>query len=275
MTAVIEGQQIRPARQPADRDYISFSSLSTFRQCSLRWYFKYVAGLPELATSASLVLGGAIHASAEHHFREILAGNAPPSLEALLDAYQQAWAERTTAEVHFGKDEDRASCDQLAQRMLAAFHVSPFAQPRGAIIGVEEELRGELIPGVPDLLARIDLLVDEGDRVVVTDLKTARSRWSQDQAEDAGEQLVLYGQLVQELAPEKEVALQFVVISKAKEPAIDRHPITFDERRVRRTKQIVERTWAAIEGGHFYPSPSAMSCPSCPFRDACRAWPSR
>jgi hypothetical protein len=32
--------------------------------------------------------------------------------------------------------------------------------------------------------------LDEGDRLVVTDLKTARSRWSQDQAEDAGEQLL-------------------------------------------------------------------------------------
>jgi hypothetical protein len=35
------------------------------------------------------------------------------------------------------------------------------------------------------------LVVDAGDELVVTDLKTARSRWSQQQAEDSGEQLLL------------------------------------------------------------------------------------
>jgi len=36
--------------------------------------------------------------------------------------------------------------------------------------------------------------------------------------------------------------------------------------------KFVEHVWRAIEAGHFYPAPSAMNCPACPFRDACRAW---
>jgi len=229
-------------------------------------------GLPEPTTSASLVFGGAIHAGVEHHFREILTTNVSPSLDALLQAYQQAWAERTTAPVRFGKGEDKASCDQLATQMLATFQASPFARPHGSIIGVEEELRDELVPGVPDVLARVDLLVDEGDRLVITDLKTARSPWTQGQAEDAGEQLLLYGQLVQRWAPEKEVALQFVVVSKGKTPVINCHPIPFDPYRVSRTTRIMERVWKSIAAGHFYPSPSAMNCPTCPYRQPCREW---
>jgi hypothetical protein len=34
----------------------------------------------------------------------------------------------------------------------------------------------------------------------------------------------------------------------------------------------VERVWWAIESGVFYPAPSAMSCSTCGYRAACRAW---
>ncbi len=74
------------------------------------------------------------------------------------------------------------------------------------------------------------------------------------------------------MAPEKKVALQFVVVTKGKEPAVESHVVPFDERRIARTLRIVERTWRAIDAGHFYPSPSPMSCPGCSFRAACRAW---
>lgn len=42
--------------------------------------------------------------------------------------------------------------------------------------------------------------------------------------------------------------------------------------RIERTKQVVERVWHAIEAGHFYPSPSPMECPGCPYRQACQQW---
>jgi ATP-dependent helicase/DNAse subunit B len=70
------------ARATQDRDYLSFSAITTYRQCPLRYFFRYIAGLPEETASASLVFGGAIHRAIEHHFRELLAGNAPPNLEA-------------------------------------------------------------------------------------------------------------------------------------------------------------------------------------------------
>jgi hypothetical protein len=41
---------------------------------------------------------------------------------------------------------------------------------------------------------------------------------------------------------------------------------------VKRTLAGVERLWRAIESGVFYPAPSVMSCGSCGYREACRAW---
>ena len=260
------------AERLTGKDYLSYSSISCFQTCSLKWYFRYVERLPEKTVAAALVFGGAIHSAAEHHFRELMTGSPAPNVDTLLDAYHQAWHDRNRVDVRFGKNDDVNTLGQLAKRTLTAFQASDFSRPAGDIIGIEEELRGELVPGCPDLLARVDLIVDEGDALVVTDLKTARSRWSQNQVDQSAEQLLLYSGLAAELAPDKPVRLEFIVVTKAKEPTVDRHVVAADQRRLDRTKRIVEKVWRAIEGRHFYPCPSAMSCPGCGFRGACRDW---
>jgi len=42
--------------------------------------------------------------------------------------------------------------------------------------------------------------------------------------------------------------------------------------RIHKLFEIVRRVWEAISNGHFYPSPSAMNCSTCPHKTACRAW---
>ncbi len=97
-----------------------------------------------------------------------------------------------------------------------AFQASDFANPVGSVIGVEEELRESVIPGLPDLLVRLDLIVDTQESLIVTDFKTARGRWSQDHADDAAEQLLLYSELAKQLVPGKPVRLEFAVVTKTK-----------------------------------------------------------
>jgi CRISPR/Cas system-associated exonuclease Cas4 (RecB family) len=156
--------------------------------------------------------------------------------------------------------------------MLTAFLHSDFAQPKGTIIGVEEELRGVLIPGCPDLLARVDLIVDAGDALVVTDFKTARRGWSHDQVMDAAPQLLLYSSLVRDLSDGKPLRLEFAVMTKTKAPDLTVHSVPLDAHQIERTKGIVESVWRAIQTGHFFPSPSPLNCPTCPFQGPCQAW---
>ena len=156
--------------------------------------------------------------------------------------------------------------------MLAAFLASDLTKQEGRIVGVEEELRGELSPELPDLLGRVDLLLETDDAVVVQDFKTSRSAWSEYQAEDQSEQLLLYADLVRRLIPGKQLKLQFAVITKAKTPKVQLLEANFDESKLDRTKRVVEKVWSAIESGHFYPSPSPMQCPGCGYRSQCAAW---
>ena len=170
--------------------------------------------------SAALAFGGAFHRAAEHHYRELLEGRPAPALDALMAAYNDAWAEHDGKAVQFGKDDDRGTLDDLAGRMLAAFQASDVANPPGTIIGIEEELTGELVPGVPDLLARVDLLVDAGDSLVITDLKTAQEPMEHEQVRESAGQLLLYHELAKPMADGRPMSLQFAVATKLKNPEV-------------------------------------------------------
>ena len=91
-------------------------------------------------------------------------------------------------------------------------------------------------------------------------IKTSRGKWSQEQVEDSGEQLLLYSHLASEISPGKKIATRFLVLTKTKEPVIEEHVREVDPGNVKRTLAGVERVWQAIESGVFYPAPSVMSC---------------
>ena len=264
-----------PAGAPpaqTDRDYISFSAIRSYQACPLQYFFRYVAGLPKETISSSLMFGSAIHRAIEHHFRRLLEGQTAPGVEELLAEYKLGWQDHS-APIRFAKGEDASSYDALAERMLRTFANGDLAAPAGRILAVEETLRGELIPGLPDLLGRVDLITEEPDALVISDWKTSRSRYSADQVEDSGEQLLLYSELARSFAPGKRLRLEFAVLTKTKDVALDRHILPADPLRIARTKRVVERVFRSIEAGHFYPVPSPMNCGGCAHRDACRKWP--
>ena len=115
--------------------------------------------------------------------------------------YHREWDDRQVETVRLGKDDSRQSLDALAQRMLVAFASSSVAKPVGRILAIEEELRGPVIAGMPDILGRVDLIVETPDILVICDWKTSRARWSAHQIEDAAEQLLLYAELARDFAP--------------------------------------------------------------------------
>ena len=113
------------------RDYLSYSAVSTYQRCPLKYYFSYIAGLIPEFVSSSLVFGGAVHSALEHHCRRVLEGAPLPSIDDLMAAYEQAWRSETRAPVRFGKKESEESLGDLSLRMLAEFQVSEAAQPDG------------------------------------------------------------------------------------------------------------------------------------------------
>ena len=272
MIAITPTHEGQSEPQIQDRDYLSWSAVTTYRNCPLKFFYRYIAQVPEERRSANLVFGGAIHAALELHFQERLAGNATPTLDALMGAYYREWSGVDLASVVYGGGDDLGSLSSLAERMLTAFQASPLAQLRGTIIGIEEEVRAAILPDCPDLLGRLDLVLETAEEVRIIDFKTSRCRWSAAQVGESAGQLLLYGQLAGSLVEDKPVRLTFAVITKSKTPDIALHDVPPDSRQVARTNNIISHVWQAISAGHFYPNPSALNCPTCPFRDRCSRW---
>jgi len=273
---VITPASTNPANEVAQRitgrPYVSWSAISTFRNCPLKYKFRYIDGLPEESVSAALIFGTGIHSAVEQHFQAILSGDEQPDVDRLMFAYRSAWLPHDPDAIQFGSTETRASLDALAGKMLTAFLTSPAASVQGRVLGVEEEIRGMLAENVPDLFGRVDLLTEDSDSLVITDIKTSRGKWSQEQVEDSGEQLLLYSHLASEISPGKTLKTRFLVLTKTKEPVVEEHVREVEPAAVKRTLAGVEQVWRAIESGVFYPAPSTMNCASCGYRAACRAW---
>ncbi len=257
------------------RNYLSYTQITTYQRCPLKWQFEYLDKRSHERVGASLAFGSAVHAALETHFRALLAGCSTPSPDELLVAFQQAWQAEVARPVQYAQGETVQSLHELAGRLLATFAASPHAIPDGEILGVEEELRRQVIPGLPDVLARIDLIVRTDDALVLRDFKTARSRWSAANQAESASQLLLYREVARPLAEEfgdLPIRLEFVVLTKTKRPAVDTHSVEFDPHALGRTQRVLARVWQAMQAGHVYPNPSAMNCATCPFPQACRAW---
>ncbi len=258
--------------EPRRRDYISYSAITTFRSCPLKYKFRYIDGLDTDTVSSSLIFGTAIHAAIEEYFRAKMAGDTLPSQLEMLDVYHQIWQATEISKVQLGKTETLDTLAVLAGKIITAFLASDLTSLDGTILGVEEELRGKLLDGVPDLLGRVDLLLETSDTISVVDFKTARSAWTPDQASDNSEQLMLYCDLVRRLVPGKSLRLKYVIFTKTKDPAVQLIDLPFEQQKLDRTKAAIRAIWSAIESGYFYPVPSVMNCPSCPYRTQCAAW---
>ena len=264
-------QQAQPRSPPRGFDHISYSSISTFQGCPLRWYFKYVLGLPERTIASSLVLGSCLHKAVQYRFEQLMMGR-KADLDTLLAVFQDEWEVFEERNIRYGDGETRDEIGRMADKLLKEFLRSEFSRPQGDVIGVEEELRGQVVPGCPDLLARVDLIVDAGSHFLVADFKTSRCTWNDFKVEDQAPQLFLYSELVRPLADGKPIKLAFAVLTKTKQPVLTVHDVPNDPHQLERTKRTVERVWQAIQGGGFYPVPSPLNCGTCPYREPCRKW---
>ena len=272
ITCVLKAPSIKPS---ISLDHLSFSSIRTYQVCPKKFGFKYLDKVPEEFTPSYFAFGGAFHRAVERVHEAMIAGEPIPCVEELLYAYDRAWSELVADRpvVKFSKDEDAPSLRVLATRMLSAFREHTLASPGtgSQIIAIEESVRFRLLADVPPIEMRLDLLELKGTDLIVSDLKTSRSRWSESKVADSLPQLILYAHglmpLLRELGAKK-VVPRFVAVTKAKKPVVQILQPTATQNDVMRLKQTVAETWSAIQSGVF-PRRESWSCAHCPYMRHC------
>ncbi|HEY3319577.1 MAG TPA: PD-(D/E)XK nuclease family protein [Planctomycetota bacterium] len=257
-------------------DHLSWSGIKCYTDCPRKFHYRYIAQVPAEFVPASLAFGSAIHAAAQLCHQARLEGQVIPDVAGLAITYDGAWRAETVhaPEVLYPKNEDAVSLREMATRMLTTYreHVTAAAMRQPAqIIGVEHAHRFHLLSDVPSIEMRLDLLELVGPDLIVTDIKTSRSRWNDEKAREHLPQLVLYSvglvPLLRDLGA-KRIIPRFCVITKAKTPAIQVLEPKASQQDVDRLKRMTSETWDAVQKDVFVQR-EGWGCAQCPYRTRC------
>ena len=171
---------------------LSASSVKTFLQCLLKYYYRYEEKKPRLAKSNALAFGTAIHEALEELYAWVKAEGAEPTPE-VYDHVLRVFMDAATKN---GLDD--MSLYEEGRTMLISRLDD--VDPSDKIVGVELEFNLKTANGTP-FTGSIDKLFElDEETVVIVDYKTSRTALTQEEA-DRDIQLSMYDLAVSMLFP--------------------------------------------------------------------------
>lgn len=262
------------SQAPLKLDHLSWSSIQTYRTCPRRFFHRYVERAPEESVAASLIFGGAFHKAVERAHEASMIGDTIPEADDLMPAYDEAWLDGVNRgmKVLYGKGENPEMLREQARRMLAAYVEYLKGVPPSTVIGVEHAERIGMVKGAPPIEARLDLVELRDTDLVVADLKTSRSKWSDDKTRENLPQLVLYAIALVTIRKElnaSRIVPRFVVVTKGKSPVVQVIEPVVTQDDVTRARQLVSDAWQSISAGGGFMRREGWQCKQCPYRRRC------
>lgn len=246
--------------------HLSYSQISTYLTCPLRYRFQYVELIAPAFKSAALVFGSAVHEAVAAYYQSRLEGDELRP-DQMLDVYRGTWS--GTENVKYFNGDAEESLLQKANQLINVFHAE--VNPEVTVLGVEEFFQLE-IPGLPPFHGYIDLIEGTTDGgAVVVDLKTTAKKPGENNAH-SNLQLTAYslGASVLGFDP-NQLTLRLDVLTKTKSPELVRYETTRTEAERERFVKLVKKVWSAIEHHAFFPRED-WHCAQCAWADHCREW---
>ena len=256
--------------------YLSYSQLSLYLDCPLKYKFRYLDGIRTEGVSSAMAFGIAIHKALAHFYTEAMEAK-PFSLDGFLKVFEIVWQDACEEQLIIYKDgESSDSLLEYGKVMLRLFarEIMPMK-----VIGVEMPFEfnlrnpetGEEFP-IP-IKGIIDLVEEDSEGTLwIVDHKTAARSFSQTQI-DADLQMMIYAAAVTQMDPIKgrDIRLRLDVLVKTKTPKFVQYRLYKDDKDRRKLYQIVEEMYKAIEARAFYPRYSSHYS-HCQYEDYCREW---
>ena len=262
--------------------HLSYSQISTYLGCGLKYRFNYVEKRPYERISASLFLGSAIHLAIERYYQTIRNKETREQLSVLEEMVEHSLAvdcDLTDVPVIFKQEApDRQSLINQGKGLIRMFYESVDLTGY-EIVSVEMPVSARIYneEGEPTdfrLVGAIDLLLrDENGELVIVDNKTAaRAKSQADVDEDL--QFSAYSFLLVSTGiafARSNIKCRMDVLRKTKTPKLEQyHSIRTPDARLRFSK-IANAVLAGISAGVFIPN-SGWLCADCQFSNACRQW---
>jgi len=252
-----------------DKPHLSYSQISTYLICPLKYRFHYIDRMEPSFMSAPLAFGSALHEAVGAFHQSCLEGD-PLSASRMEDVYRQIWLSHSQErEIRFFNGDNEDTLMEKAKRMLQVF--CDAFDPAVQIIGIEEPFEIDLGKRVPPLVGWIDVVEQSPDgTITVADLKTASKRYS-DSTVHGNLQLTCYSLGAQTLGFHGELKLRLDVLLKTKEPELVRYETIRTTADRERFVRFVKHVWQGIRKEVFFPKED-WQCGQCPFADPCKQW---
>ena len=252
---------------------VSASRLSTWSQCRLKFYFRYVLGLHK-PKSPSLHTGSSVHAVLKFWNKARWKGE-QSSLKRLHDVYSNAWAEEQAEKPVEWQAGDEAEEKKVGWRLLETYFrespIPPDERPEAVEVKVEADLSRH---GLPTLVGIIDLIrrcFGAGGRIV--DFKSSGKTPDPEQVEHLNEtQTTSYSVLYRESTGKSESGIEIHHLIKTKNPKLIvtmLEPAT--ENQHTRLFRVMESYVNGLQRNDWVPS-VGFQCAGCEFFNECRLW---
>jgi len=260
--------------------HFSYSQLSTFIICPMKYAHQYVWGTPPETKPVALPFGKAIHKAAEAYYRTLKDTGEIMPVDQVITTFETVFdndIKSTEVELTLKEDETLETIRQQGIQLLKLFHKEirpqkiagvevPFSVSVPDILNGGGELPIKLV-GYYDLVER-----DEQGTYLIAELKTSAQRFSSLRLEyDLQATTYSYAMTRMKVATSENGCLvRFDVLLKLKKPAFDHYFVTRNEGDYQRLIHLINHVLRAIELRVFYRN-TGWQCSDCQFKKSCFA----
>jgi len=255
------------------KPHLSASSIGTYVDCSLQYWFAYVKRLPMEFVSDALEFGSAIHLTLADFYRAKMTGDRL-LLKDVHESYRQHWTNRVKdrSDIKYADQKDFQSYLIEGVDLLTAWF-NKLADDHFNVIAVEEAFVFE-IDGMPlPIVGAIDLVEeDDSGTIIITDHKTTGRAYSIDEI-DQNPQITIYQMAAKANGfADREILLKFDCLVKTKTPKFEQYYTTRTETDELRLIRKIQTVWNGINSKVFIPNDTSWKCKTCPYKKACDEW---
>jgi hypothetical protein len=250
-------------------DHLSNSQINLYLQCSLKYKFQYIDGLPRPFKPSGLALGSAVHSALSWLNKERMNGNSV-TLERFYKIFDADWySQKVENEIRYKSGEEEMKLVVLGKEMLGLYFHEPYKDIEGAevpfVVPLINPENGQRL-GI-DLEGFIDL-VEEGD--TITEFKTSAQMIDPKEVENYL-QLTIYSYAFEMLAHKSPKLLKVVNFVKTKKPKM----VTLETKRCKADYQrfffLASQVLRGIRSQIFFPR-TGFWCKDCEYGGLCRDW---
>ena len=260
--------------------HFSYSQLSTFLICPMKYAHQYVWATPPETKPVALPFGKAIHKAAETYYRNLKDTGEIIPVDQVIATFEMVFdndIKSTEVELSHKEDETLGTLREQGIELLKLFYKETKPQTIAAVEFPFSVSLPDILNGGGDLPIKLvgyfDLVErDEQGTYLIVELKTSAQRFSSLRLE-YDLQATTYSYAMQRMkvaTSENSCLVRYDVLLKTKKPAFEHYFVTRTEDDHKRLMHLINHVLRAIELKVFYRN-TGWQCADCQFKKACFA----